>query len=128
MFLHNRGFAVDRAVLRLNPLIVYVIIPFLLPLLSMCILRWKLEYAWAELFVLNALVSAFTGLVMWLHSERVANMFLQYSGHSYGKANEGAAALLGVHRISPVLPACVSLFLMLISFWHVVVMILLAVM
>ncbi|KAG8344547.1 hypothetical protein TRVL_04616 [Trypanosoma vivax] len=96
-----------------------IVLPLLLPLMSLHLLKTWLGYSGLTLIVTNAVVPSLTGTALWLRSEYVAHHFLRSTGHRCGRGDVKRAAAAGFSRVAPVLPATMALVMALIAFWHV---------
>ncbi|RNF26746.1 uncharacterized protein Tco025E_00980 [Trypanosoma conorhini] len=92
----------------------------LLPAFSLWTLRAGFDYHGATLCFLNMLVALFAACALWLHSERLAQKYIKYALHHCSRGDEARGLAAGVSRVSPVLPAVLSLVMFLYAFWHVV--------
>ncbi|RNC44733.1 hypothetical protein TcCL_NonESM05586 [Trypanosoma cruzi] len=91
-----------------------------LPAVSLWILQVGFDYHGAALCLINMFVPLFTACALWLRSEVLARKYIKYADHHCRRGDETRARAAGVSRVSPVLPAVLSLIMFLYTFWHVV--------
>ncbi|RNF10799.1 hypothetical protein TraAM80_01341 [Trypanosoma rangeli] len=96
----------------------------LLPAISLWTLRAGFGYHGATLCFLNMLVPLFAACALWLRSTRLAQKYIKYVGHHCSRGDEARGLAAGASRISPVLPAVLSLIMFLYTFWHAIAVVL----
>ncbi|ORC85333.1 uncharacterized protein TM35_000361930 [Trypanosoma theileri] len=96
-----------------------------IPLITLCFLHIGLHYSGVILCMANTPVPFLLGTVLWLRSEQVARAYVSSVGHHCSYKERLPVSTSGPSRVSPVLPAILSLIMFLFTFWHLLAVVLL---
>lgn len=90
------------------------------PVITLLLLRLWCGCGEAAVLLLNLPVLLIVACGLWLRSTHLAQKYIRLSGHSCNRGEAAKAHAVGVSRLSPVLPATLSLAVLLLAFWHLV--------